>query len=316
MVVHLPNDALPHLPGSVLTVGTFDGVHQGHRKLIEQVVGTAQRHRSPAVLITFHPHPRQVICPELPPLQLLTTLEEKIELLQPLSVDHLVVVPFTEAFSRMTAETFVEDFLVKHFHPTAVVIGYNHQFGHHRDGNIDLLRRMADRLGFEVEEVPAQLVDDMEASSTRIRQALLQGNIDLANRLLTYPYFLSGTVVAGQRLGRRLGFPTANLQPAAPEKLVPADGVYVVRVRINNRRQCQPGLTAIGKRPTFGGTSRTIETYLLDFDEELYGAILRIEFLHFLRPERSYSSAEELIAAMKADERAARLLSGMPAGTG
>ncbi|MCS6916311.1 MAG: bifunctional riboflavin kinase/FAD synthetase [Chitinophagales bacterium] len=308
MIVHHQPEQLAELHGCVLTTGTFDGVHLGHRKLIECLVDAARQRQVPSVLITFHPHPRKVIRPDQPPLPLLTTTEEKLELLQPLGIDHVVIVPFTEAFSRMSATEYVQQFLVQGFRPRAIVIGYNHHFGRHRDGNSDLLRKLAAGFHYEVIEVGRQQADDVEASSTRIRLALQEGDVQQATRLLTYPYFLSGTVVAGDRIGRQLGFPTANLEPASPDKLIPGDGVYAVHACINQSSRRYPGLTAIGKRPTVNGRTRTIETYLLDFDGQLYGCNLRIEFLHFLRPERTFPNVDELVAAMKADEQAARML--------
>ncbi|MCS6990766.1 MAG: bifunctional riboflavin kinase/FAD synthetase [Chitinophagales bacterium] len=310
MIVHYYPEQVPEVHGCVLTVGTFDGVHVGHRRLIEQVVLQARRRHTSAVLLTFDPHPRQVIRSEQRPIKLLTTTDEKIQLLKPLGIDHVVVVRFTEAFSQLSALAFVRDVLAKNFAPAAVVIGYNHQFGRHRDGNIELLRKLSVQFSFEVIEIERQLVGDVEASSTRIRLALQEGDVRYAAQLLGYPYFLTGTVVAGRQLGRQLGFPTANLQPSSADKLIPADGVYGVRVHIDEQPRCFAGLTAIGMRPTVQGRERTIETYLLDFNEteELYGVRLRIEFLHFLRPERAFPSLDELVAAMKADEQLARQL--------
>ena len=309
MQVHRNTNSLPSFKNAVITVGTFDGVHRGHQHLIHRIKKLAAEIAGESVLITFDPHPRTVVFPEDHSVRILSTLDEKIELLNQLEVDHLVVAPFTREFSLLTARDYVDHFLAGKFHPAIIVIGYNHQFGHHRDGNIELLRKLSADYGFRVEEITKQLVDDIEVSSTRIRIALQEGDVKTAAHLLGHPYSLQGSVVKGNQLGRKFGYPTANIAVADPLKLIPADGVYVVRAPFNN--QVLDGVASIGFRPTVNGRHRTIEAYLFDFDGDLYDQQLKINFIEWLRPELKFETIDLMIAEIDKDVvRAKEILAG------
>src|SRR6185437_7943557 len=228
MRIHHNIDQLPVFRRAVVTIGTFDGVHTGQARILQQLREEAARIDGETVIITFFPHPRKIVKGGSGDIRLINTLEEKIELLSWQRIDHLVIVPFTEAFSQITAEEYIQDFLLARFHPHTVIIGYDHRFGKGRMGDYHLLEQCSGSGQFRLEEIPVHLLDEVSVSSTRIREAILQADIDTANQLLGYPFFFSGTVVKGNRLGRTLGFPTANLQPDNEEKLLPADGIYAV----------------------------------------------------------------------------------------
>lgn len=304
MKVHQNPDSLPSFRKAVITVGTFDGVHRGHQVLIEKIRQLAHEIAGESVLITFDPHPRAVVFPNDDSLRLLSTTEEKIRLLEKLGVDHLVIVPFTKEFSLLSATAYVEEFLVKKFHPATIVIGYNHQFGHHRDGNIELLRKLADQNSFRVEEIHKQIVDDIEVSSTRIRIALQEGDVKTTSHLLGYFYSLSGTVTKGNQLGRKLGFPTANIVPDDKYKLIPSDGVYAIRIILGNEKR--NGAMNIGMRPTVNGTFRTIEAYIFDFNRDIYGHEITVEFIEWIREERKFETLDLMIEEIRRDEIKAR----------
>jgi riboflavin kinase/FMN adenylyltransferase len=306
MKVHRRIEQLPPMKNAVVTVGTFDGVHLGHQRLIERIRHLAREIDGESVLITFDPHPRSVIHPSDDSLRLLSTTEEKIELLTPFSVDHLVIFPFTREFSLLTAREYIEKFLVEKFHPSVIVIGYNHHFGHHRDGNIELLKRLGTEFHFRVEEISKQMVDEIEVSSTRIRIALQEGDVSTAAHLLGHYYCLSGKVIRGNQLGRKLGYPTANILPGQPLKLVPADGVYAIRVLADQATGWQNGVMSIGFRPTVNGTHRTIEAHLFDFAGELYGQTLTIQFIRFIRDEWKFETVDLMLEEIKKDEAKAR----------
>ncbi len=291
--------ALPAFRNAVITVGTFDGVHQGHQHLIQHIRKRAAEINGESVLITFDQHPRAVVYPDDPTLRILSTREEKIELLQALKVDHLVFVPFTREFSKLPARDYVDQFLVGKFRPSIIAIGYNHQFGHHRDGNIELLRKLASTLKFEVEEISKQMVDEIEVSSTRIQIALTEGDVHTAAQLLGHPYSLCGKVVKGNQLGRKFGYPTANIAVADPFKLIPADGVYAIRATAN--QQQLDGVASIGFRPTVNGRHRTVEAFLFDFEGDLYDSELKISFVDWLRPEVKFETVDLMIAAIEKD---------------
>jgi len=309
MQVHRDLEALPPFTRAVVTIGAFDGVHCGHRSIIAQLKEEARRCGGETVIITFDPHPRMVLSPGKTKLQLLTTLEEKIYLLEDQQVDHLVVVPFTRAFSELSAEAYVSDFLVSKFHPHVIIIGYDHHFGHHREGNIELLHRMKARFGFRVVEIPGQVVHDLTVSATKIRHYIEQGEVGLARELLGYPYFLSRPVVHGDGMGHQLGFPTANLFVGDGQKLIPASGVYAAQVRIPTpvgqappaAGRVYPGAASIGYRPTFGGKDLRVEVYLLDFEGDLYGEQVQLSFFDYIRPELPFDGPEALIAKMRQD---------------
>ena len=304
MIVHRNPDSLPSFRHAVITIGTFDGVHRGHQVLIGKIRQLAHEVDGESVLITFDPHPRAVVFPHDDSLRLLSTTEEKIRLLEKLGVDHLVIVPFTKEFSLISATAYIEEFLVKKFHPAIIVIGYNHQFGHHRDGNIELLRKLADQNKFRVEEIPKQIVDDIEVSSTRIRIALQEGDVKTASHLLGYSYSLSGKVTKGEQLGRKLGYPTANIVPGDKYKLIPADGVYAIKIILGNEKR--NGVMSIGMRPTVNGTHRTIEAYIFDFNNDIYGEEITVEFIEWIREERKFETLDLMVEEIKIDEQKAR----------
>ncbi|HVB04076.1 MAG TPA: bifunctional riboflavin kinase/FAD synthetase [Chitinophagaceae bacterium] len=307
---HLEN--LPAFQNAVVTIGTFDGVHLGHLQILQQMKAAAAACNGDTVIITFDPHPREILDSGAHMPLLLNTLPEKIQLLQTQGIGHLVIVPFTLEFSRLSPQEFIRDFLVRYFHPFTVIIGYDHRFGHHRKGNINLLLQSGPLYGFNVVEIPRQVIHHIAVSSTRIRQYLLEAKLDLAAELLGYPYFFSGQVIRGKQIGRTLGYPTANLEPENPAKLIPADGVYLSRILIlpdKDQEENATGLLSIGNRPTFSGMSRQIEVFLFDWDKDIYGREIRIILLDFLRSQIRFDSAEALKKQMNKDkEKALQLI--------
>jgi riboflavin kinase/FMN adenylyltransferase len=301
MNVYRSLDQLPEFKHAVVTIGTFDGVHEGHQAIIRSIVAEAKKFGGDSVIITFHPHPRNVIRPEQQ-LYCLSTIHEKLELLEALGVDHVVVVPFSREFSEMEATAYVEDFLIRRFHPRVIVIGYDHRFGRDRKGDIHLLKEIAQRHGIQVDEIGAKEIQDIAISSTRIRQNLAQGHVDVAHTLLGYAYSFTGIVVRGDGMGRQLGYPTANLHIEDEQKLIPGNGIYAVQVRISGEKKRRPGMMSIGTRPTFEGQDRRIEVHLFDYQGDLYGSRLTVELLAHLRSEKKFDSPADLIKAMHQDE--------------
>lgn len=300
MKVYRSIDQLPKFKNSVITIGTFDGVHEGHRHLIQKIKLLAKEIEGESAIITFNPHPRLIIHPDDKSLRILTTLNEKISLLEKERVDHLIVVPFTKEFSLLSAKDYLINFLIEHFHPSIIVTGYNHSFGHHRDGNIEMLRKFENEFHYKVKELNKQLVDDIAVSSTRIRIALNEGDIALATHLLGHNYSVSGTVDHGQQLGNKIGFPTANITINDKLKLIPADGVYAVYVIFKN--EILKGMMNIGYRPTVDGLHHKLEVHILEFDKDLYNEVLEIQFVKRLREEKKFSSIDELKQQLKLDK--------------
>lgn len=288
---------------TVLTIGTFDGVHLGHQKIIERVVTTARQEGLLATIFTFFPHPRMVVQHDKS-LKLIHTLEEKKQLLQRLGVDLLVVQPFNEAFAQLTAEEFVSTILVQHLNVKKVIIGYDHRFGRNRTANINDMRLFGEKYGFAVEEISVQEVDEVSVSSTKIREALNKGDVTTAEHYLGTPYSLTGTVVHGLKLGRTLGYPTANIQVTEDYKLIPKDGVYAVYSYIGAQKVY--GMMSIGKNPTIEGKGASIEVYFFDFNGDLYDRELTIYFVKYLREERKFSSVALLKKQLQDDETTAR----------
>lgn len=290
--------SLPEFNKAVVTIGTFDGVHLGHKQIIAQLKEEAVRIGGETVIITFHPHPRKIVLSVPGDIKLLNTLTEKIALLEAAGVDHLVVVPFDHVFANQTAEQYVQDFLYAYFKPHTVIIGYDHRFGKGREGDYHLMEDYGLLLGFEVKEIPEQLMNEVVISSTRIRQALTANHIETANRFLGYAYFFEGTVIEGNKLGRTIGYPTANLHIASEDKLIPGNGVYAVTVvsRQSPVVNVPPhkGMMNIGVRPTVDGRKRVVEVNLFDFDEEIYGRTLLVQVQHYLRGEVKFDGLEEL----------------------
>lgn len=303
MKVHLPGSELPPFNKAVVTIGTFDGLHHGHRELIALMKAEAETIGGETVIITFHPHPREVVGLDKAPVFLLNTLDEKRALLASTGIDHLVVIPFTAAFSELPAEAYISEFLVKHFHPHTIIIGYDHRFGNNRKGDYRLLEEKAKEYHYQVKEIPELMLSEITVSSTRIREALLQGRIAVANELLGYPYFFSGTVINGNQLGRTIGYPTANMYIADARKLIPGNGVYAVQVLLDNAgHSLFQGMMNIGVRPTVNGTQRSIEVNLFDFDADIYGETLTIYLHEKLRDEVKFNGLEELKMQLATDK--------------
>lgn len=297
-------DHLPTFKFPVITIGTFDGVHSGHKKIIERLRNRAAEVGGESIIITFDPHPRFVLSPENKHVELLTTLDEKIRDLNALQVDNLVIVPFTKDFSELSAEAYVRDFLVNHFHPHTFIIGYDHHFGKNRQGNFSLFETMKDQYHFLLEEIPVQEIEHIAVSSTKIRQALHQGNIQIANQLLGKPYSMEGRIIHGEKRGRLIGFPTANIRIEDAHKLIPANGVYAVKAHWNEN--VFNGMLNIGIRPTVSNTNQiSIEVNLFDVEEEMYDSTLRIELIDRLRDEKKFNSIDELIQQLHLDKIAA-----------
>jgi riboflavin kinase / FMN adenylyltransferase len=306
MQVHYSIKDLPVFRNAVITIGTFDGVHRGHRQIIAQLKEEAAKVQGETVIITFHPHPRKVVGQDKAAIFLLNTPEEKKELLAAAGIDHLVIIPFDEAFARLTADAYITDFLLAHFQPHTIVIGYDHRFGHQRSGDYRLLEHYAEKKGFSLREIPAHVLQEVTISSTHIRKALLEGDIEKANDFLGYPYFFEGKVIEGNKLGRTIGYPTANLQISDAEKLVPGNGVYAVEIiELSDTHRPAPlrGMMNIGIRPTLGGTQRVIEVNIFDFDKEIYGDTLRISLRRFLRAEQKFNGLDALKAQLAVDKQ-------------
>ena len=295
---------------TIVTIGTFDGIHIGHQKILKDLIKTAKKEGKKSVLLTFFPHPRMVLQKDNKIL-LLNTIEEKSGLLEKMGLDYLIIHPFSREFSRLTALDFVRDILVNKLNTSRLIIGYDHHFGKNREGNIHQLKEYSLLYDFKVEEIPAQDIDDVSVSSTKIRTALKEGNLKTANNYLGYHYMLNGTVVSGKKLGGTIGFPTANLEIKEPYKLVPKTGVYIIKTHINT--VLYTGIMNIGFNPTVLGKHQTIEAHLFDFNEDLYGKEIMIEFIYFLREEHKFKSIEELVVQLNIDkENAISYLSNNP----
>ncbi|MBT3740901.1 riboflavin kinase / FMN adenylyltransferase [Polaribacter sp. Hel1_33_78] len=286
-----------------VTIGTFDGVHFGHQKIIEKLVKEAKKANKKSVVLTFFPHPRMVLQKDAS-LKLLNTIEERATLLEKTDLDYLIIHPFSKDFSRMSALEFVRDILVKQLNISKLIIGYDHHFGKNREGNITQLSEYSHLYGFKVEEIPAQDIDSVSVSSTKVRRALAAGNLKTANHYLGYNFMLTGTVVNGKKLGGKIGYPTANIDVKETYKLIPKTGVYVVKSSIG--RKTVFGMMNIGNRPTINGNHQTIEIHFFDFSKDLYHKNLTIELLYFLRDEQKFDTIEFLVHQLKKDEEIAR----------
>jgi len=292
---------LPAFNRAVITIGSFDGVHRAHQRLIRRINQLARETGGESVVVTFHPHPRQIVYPQDKSLRLLTSLDEKIRLFERFGVQNLVIVPFTVEFSQLHPKEYVEKFLIGKFRPRYVVIGYDHRFGMNRSGNIDLLRGYEKEHGFEVVEIEKQLLDDISISSTKIRNALLSREILIANELLDHHYSLEGTVIKGDQIGRRLGFPTANLRVDNPLKLLPPPGIYACYAYYQDVRF--DAMLYIGDRPTVNQPKHhQIEVHIIDFEEVIYGRILRVDLVAFIRDDRKFDSLHTLRSQIKLDQ--------------
>jgi riboflavin kinase/FMN adenylyltransferase len=287
---------------TVVTIGTFDGVHLGHQKILEQIISSAKLNDCESLVLTFFPHPRMVL-QEGTEMKQLNTLNEKIALLAHLGIDHLVVHPFDKEFSRMTAEEFVQKVLVDTFNVQKIIIGYDHRFGRNRTADINDLIQFGQTYGFAVEQISAQEINAVSVSSTKIRMALCEGQIALANEFLGYDYSLTGTVTKGQQLGRTIGYPTANIQIEEDYKLVPQNGVYVAKCVLNQKTVY--GMMNIGNRPTVNGITQTIEINLFDFNDDLYGQTITVSLLKRMRDEQKFESLEALKNQLAFDKQTA-----------
>ena len=304
MIIYQGLDDIQPLPNAVVTSGTFDGVHRGHQTILARLTEVAKASNGESVLITYWPHPRTVVSNDSQNLKLLTTLDEKASLIDQAGVDHLVIIPFTRSFSQLTSEEYINQILIEKIGTKKLVIGYDHRFGRDREGGFEYIKAHQHEYGFEVEEIPRQDVDAVGVSSSKIRAALNEGNVRTANQFLDRPYSLTGTIVKGRQLGRTIGFPTANMQVDDAAKLIPANGVYAVSVEYGG--QTLGGMLNIGFRPTVAGTHQTIETYIFDFDKDIYGEHMTLRFREFLRPEQKFDGLPALVAQLKRDEEAAR----------
>ena len=283
---------------TILTLGTFDGVHIGHRKILERVAQNTENGKYESLVLTFFPHPRMVLQGESE-VKLLNTLSEKIDLLKKIGVQNLVIHPFDKTFSRLTAEEFVETVLIDQFDIKKIIIGYDHRFGRNRTANIDDLITFGKQHDFEVEQISVQEIDAVSISSTKIRNALMEGNMALANEYLGYEYFLTGTIIRGKQLGRTIDFPTANLQMEENYKLIPRNGVYVVKSAINQKTVF--GMMNIGFNPSVAGENLAIEIHFFDFDEDLYDQKISVSLLEYLRPEQKFESVALLKQQLEKD---------------
>jgi riboflavin kinase/FMN adenylyltransferase len=300
MKVYRSPGELPHIKNAIVTQGTFDGVHAAHKVIISRVKELARMHDGETVVMTFDPHPRLVLYPDDNDLKVLHTLDEKIEALDKEGIDHLVVIPFTREFSRLSSLQFIRDIIVNQLGTKILVIGYNHRFGKNREGSFEHLKEYSSLYGFEVVEIPVQDVDEVAVSSTRIRRALEAGDVVTANKYLGRRYSISGSVLHGNKLGRTIGFPTANIVISDQHKLIPSDGVYAVIVRIGNK--LHKGMLNSGYRPTVNGKSHSIEVHIFDFNEDIYNQFITIEYVDKLRDEIKFDSIDSLKNQLEKDK--------------
>jgi riboflavin kinase / FMN adenylyltransferase len=300
MQVHRSIENVPPFTNAVITIGTFDGVHEGHKKIIDALIREARSVEGEAVIVTFQPHPRKIVSPG-EHLQLINTLNEKIELLDKAGIDHTVVIPFNEQFASQTADQYIENLLVARFHPHTIIIGYDHHFGKGRQGNFMLLAEKADHYNYRLLEIPKYILQEAAVSSTQIRKALLESNTGTANKLLGYDFFFEGLVVKGDQLGRKLGYPTANLQYTDTDKIHLGHGVYAAHAVV--RGVTYNGMLSIGNRPTLQASDERVEINIFDFDEEIYGETIRVIVKTFLRDQEKYASLDELKHQLAIDKQ-------------
>jgi riboflavin kinase/FMN adenylyltransferase len=300
--VHRDLNDLPVFKKAVITIGTFDGVHLGHQQIIKLLKKEAADIGGETIIITFYPHPRKIVTDGKSDVKILNTLEEKIELLNKKEVGHLVVVAFNGEFANQSAEEYIENFLVKKFHPHTIIIGYDHRFGKNRLGDYHLLEKMGEKFNYCVKEIPEHVLNHVTISSSKIREALLKNDIVTANNYLGYKYFFTGKVVEGNKLGRTIGYPTANLILEDEEKLVPGNGVYAVTLTIGRQEPLLKGMTNIGMRPTVNGTKRTIEVNIFDFDENIYSQSMRVKIHAHLREEVKFDGLNQLKEQLAKDK--------------
>ncbi len=292
------------LDNAIVTIGTFDGVHFGHQKIIKRLCELAKNSEGESVLLTFFPHPRMIIDPENQELKMINTIEEKAQILASLGVDHLIITPFTRDFSNLSANDYIKNILVDAIGTKKIIIGYDHRFGKDRLGNISTLVENASNYGYQVEEIPEQDINDVAVSSTKIRKALLDGDVALANSYLGYAFSIYGPVIKGDKIGRTIGFPTANIFVPETYKLIPGDGIYAVTVEMGEDKnpEVYRGMAYIGQRPTINGMTRNIEVNIFDFNREIYGQNIKMNFLAFLREDVKFTGLEALTKQLQKDK--------------
>ncbi|MCR6638948.1 MAG: bifunctional riboflavin kinase/FAD synthetase [Sporocytophaga sp.] len=305
MKVYNSPDEFQKLPNAIVTIGTFDGVHLGHRKILNRLKETSKEENGESVVITFWPHPRKVL-QGVDSFKLLLTLDEKIEMIASCGIDHLLLIPFTKEFSSTTSEDFIQKILIDKIGTKKLVIGYDHKFGKNREGSFEYLKENASRIGFQVEEIPREDIEHNAISSTAIREALSKNNVSKASTLLGRPYSVKGKVVEGKKLGRELGYPTANIEVEDPEKILPADGIYTVLVKVAGK--IYGGMLSLGFNPTVEGKGRSMEVHIFDFNKNIYGETVEVSFLEFLRFEAKFPNLEALIEQLKEDEKHSRTI--------
>lgn len=301
-------DELADIKTPVLTIGTFDGVHLGHQKILQKINDLAENIGGESILFTFYPHPRMVLFPDSHGLKLIQTQEEKLEKLDRFGLQNVIVYPFTKAFSRLTAHEFVRDFLVNKLKVRTIVIGYDHQFGKNREGSLELLKELAPIFEFDVVEIPAQDIEEVNVSSTKIRKALENGDLTTANQYLGEAFQLNGIVIAGKKIGRSLSFPTANLNLKENIKLIPKNGVYAVKIKLENNQNEFNGMLNIGQNPTTDDLTKTpkIEVHIFDFNKDIYGKKISISLLQYIREEIKFENLDALKKQLINDEKTVR----------
>lgn len=306
------------LQNAVVTIGTFDGVHLGHRKIISRLQESARESGGETVILTFFPHPRMILHPEDQNLKLITTIQEKAKILEDLGIDHLIITPFSRDFSNLSAEEYIREILVNRIGTKKIVIGYDHRFGKDRSGGLAELQKFASIYNYQLEEIPEQDVNEVAVSSSRIRKSILNGESDLANQFLGYAFFITGKVIRGDQIGRTLGYPTANLFIEESYKLIPADGIYAVEVGTEMKerrarniasgtllpapRSPLLGMAYIGHRPTINGMTRNIEVNIFDFNQDIYNQTLQVSFHSFIRHDIKFAGLEELTQQLGRDK--------------
>ena len=299
MKIHEGLDHLPEIKNAVVTSGTFDGVHLGHQKILFRLQQTAREMDGETVLITFWPHPRLVLYPNEHNLRLLSTFEEKTALLKEYGLDHLITIPFTKQFSQLSSEEFIQQILIDKINIKKLVIGYDHRFGKNREGGFDFLKENIHKYKFELEEISREDIDQVGISSTKIRKALEEGNVTIANEFLGRSYEINGIVIKGEQIGRSIGFPTANIHIPNDYKLIPCDGAYAVEVKVEDK--LYQGMLNIGNRPTLKGINKTVEVNLFDFADDLYDKRVTVYFKEYLRPEEKFANLEALKQQLRQD---------------
>ncbi|MBB2151647.1 bifunctional riboflavin kinase/FAD synthetase [Pedobacter gandavensis] len=288
------------LDNAVATIGTFDGVHYGHQKIIKRLCELAKSTGGESVILTFFPHPRMIIDPENQDLKLINTIDEKIKILSELGVDHLIITPFTRDFSNLSPTDYIKNILVDTIGIKQLIVGYDHRFGKDRKGGMQELEMLAKQFDYKIEEIAEQDVDDVGVSSTKIRKALLNGEVALAANYLGYNFSIHGRVIKGDKIGRTIGFPTANIFLEETYKLIPSDGIYAVTIDMGN--ESYKGMAYIGQRPTINGMTRNIEVNIFDFNKEIYGQYITMTFLEFLRHDVKFTGLETLKIQLHQDK--------------